>query len=279
MANYKEIEKLRTTTRHYVKYDYNKIDKAYLDTFGFNPSMRYCRYLITGNNSQVKKYDVIKNNFLTHDYKLKNIYIKDFKRIEDKLKDNLYPKSTYQVSIKKYYEAVLSHFVNITTINNNKENLAVKNMLFCCASIDFDAVIKDLDKACQDEKEMIKVLKSLYYEVNAAALNGIFARLFMITNNAGKNKGDITKADPFIEQLITNLYNKTMFGDANNKPLQIPTYPQTDFPLLTFLNNRLDATKYLRNLSSDEIITRIVNPVSAVFTRALENQKDKEVSK
>lgn len=140
--------------------------------------MRYCRYMITGKENQVNKTDIIKNNFLFHDYKLKESNPTGFKSLENKLKENLAPKSIYEINRKKYYEAILSHFVNITTINNNKENLSVKNILYSCASIDFNAVIKDLDKACNNEEDMKKLLKELYYEVNATALNGIFVEFF-----------------------------------------------------------------------------------------------------
>lgn len=279
MATYKEIENLRISKRHYVKYDYNKIDKDFLDSFGFNPSLRYCRYLVTGKDTQVKKIDVIKGNFLTHDYKLKESNPTGYKLLETKLKENLAPRSVYELNRKKHYEAVLSQFVNISTINNNKENPAVRNMLYACASIDFNAVIKDLDKACNNDEDMTKLLKALYFEVNAAALNGLFARLFILASKSGKKSKDDFKVEPVIEQAITNLYNKTMFGDAVSKPLQIPTYPQTDFPLLTYLNNRIEVTQYLGNLSTDEFIKRVFNPFSSVLSRALEAQQNKENTK
>lgn len=265
MATYADIEKLRTTQRHYVKYDYDKIDPAFTDRY--DHTSRRSRYWIKGAETGVEKYDVIKANMQQHDLYKFDPKQMSYASIEDAILDTMMDKVD-----DDYLNSVLGYFKNLTTYNDPKD-VTCRCALMACASIDFATLVKDIKAANGNKTEMSKILQSLTLEVNATALNGLFSTLFSTVCASSKANGNTREIDPELEKLMTKMYEKTMFnGKENHQPLVIPQDPSKMFNMLTSLYTQLKSVQSLKGLSSEDVKKQIIKPFDSILNKELDKQ-------
>lgn len=261
MATYADIERLRTTKRHYVKYDYDKIDPIFGDKY--DPTSKACRYAVTNPKNGASKLDIIKSNIPQHDLHNADKSKPSFYQIEDAILEAIVDKKLSDAEYKQI-ENFTAYIKSLTTINNPNDP-SCRAVLLACASIDFNTLTKDVKAAVGNPQEMSRVLQSLTAEVNAVAINGIFSSLFTLVSSVGEKSAEYTYVDPLIEKQITNIYERTMFGDKKNAPIQIPTDPAKAFNLLNSLDNKMKQLKkeYGNSnikMSDNEIVKNIIDP-------------------
>ncbi len=265
MATYADIERLRTTKRHYVKYDYDKIDPAFTDMYDHTSNR--CRYCVKSPTTGVTKNDVIRANMKQHDLYNADSKKLSFKDVEDALLNTMLDKVD-----DEYLNSVLSYFKNLTTYNDNKD-VTCRCMLMACASIDFEALIADINNANGNKTEISRILQSLTLEANTVAVNGLFSKLFSVVCSSSKANGNFKDVDPELEKLINKMYEKTMFkGKDNNHPLSIPQDPSKVFNVLTSLYTQVKSVENMKGLSSEDVKKQIIKPFDSIINKEIDKQ-------
>lgn len=258
MPKYAVIENERKNGNKYVSYDYNKIHPDMPDEF--NPEYNWCKYWIVGINGGPSRFDVYSKNLASHDY-----YKCEKGKLNFKAAEDIIRQKTRQLKLNT--ETIVGYFKSLTTIND-KSNPNCKLMLYAGAKINWESVINDISSA-HTANDMSRVLQSLTAEVNAAALNGAFSKLFDVANERGKNAKTPNSADKNIEDKITRLYNKTMHGDYNSPAIEIPTDPSTIFATPGKISEELDKLKNKSNLSPNEVVKEIIDPCEKIINKGL----------
>lgn len=260
MATYAEIENLRKR-KHYLQYDYYKFGKEYKDEF--NISLNATKYPIQSIETGVRKGIVIDQNIANSVYsKLDFVPQPSFKTVETILQQNKMPKN------------VIDYFKAIMTIGNGIDDDICKNVMASFSTFNYQAILNDLGPACRDKAKMSEMLQTLTAEANAAAVNGLFAKLFQVVRDSGaRSQGDFRKVDPEIEKRLVNLYNKTMYGDKHTKPLDIPNDPSKIFSIVKILSKQLRVAVNSRNLSDQQLVNEIIKPFETSINKALNQQK------
>ena len=279
MATYADIEKLRTTKRHYVKYDYNKLDPIFDDEY--DPTLKICRYPVTNPDNGASKMTIIKSNIAQHDLYNANKSKPSFYQIEDAILEAVVDKKLSDDEYKQI-ENFTSYIKSLTTINNPNDPTC-RSALLACASIDFNALTKDVKAAIGNPQEMARVLQSLTAEVNAVAINGMFSTLFTLVSKVGARSADYTDVDPLLEKQIINIYNRSMFGDNKYDPIQIPTDPTKVFNLLNSLDTTLQQLKKeyahpSKKMSNNEIVKNIIDPFRITLEKGKSAQNNTQKS-
>lgn len=158
---------------------------------------------------------------------------------------------------------ILDSFRRILVIENRGDDDIPLNIAFAMACFDYYEIIKDL-KACQNDVAKIRdLLITLSLEANAVALNGAFAKLFLIISQCGeKSCGNYQLVNKGIEQMVVDYYKKIMFGEP---PMDFSNYFLKTSLTLTKLNRHLGEAFHLSHLSVSQIIENIINPFMAIL--------------
>lgn len=236
MATYAEIERERVTTGKYVKYNYNKMHPDIPDEF--NPEYNWCKYWVAGlGNGAPSRLDVYNENIQNHNQYTPNGN-DNFSKIVDAIGDS--------------HPETLEYFRRITTINFRGDQTC-QLMIYGGATIDFDALINDLNDAKNNDGRISEILHKLTKQVNAAALNGVISKLYNTANAIAQNHANIpNNADKIVENDVTRLYYSIINGSKRNYPVDIPEDP-IKFKLVEELNNRVEEAAKLKNLPQNKV--------------------------
>lgn len=251
MATYQDVEKLRKK-KHYIKY-YDPTDKNVLE-IDFTPrdinpvyTDEFCLNQKKSIDDACRESRLFKETLEEHDCNKDN---HQFKMIEMYLEDaNL---ARYSKYVKR-----------MMTINNDVDDSTFYNVANACATIDFAELVADISCADNDTQEVWEIIKALSLEANAAALNGLFARMLAAVRNLGNSKGKYLHANRNIEKTVMDLYNRTMFGDKKNKPIEIQDDPSEPWQTVVRLNKQIDDFYRMNTngeLTDKQLIEKIIKP-------------------
>lgn len=255
MATYAEIERERVNNKKYVTYTYNKMHPQITDDFFIDAN--WCKYWIGALAPNCKsRLEIYNENIVKHDYYAEKNDV-SFLEIERILKQNgMSPE-------------IIEYFKRLTTINV-KGDKTCQLMVFAGATIDFDLLIEDVNKAGGNYNEISKILHTLTKQVNIAALNGAISKLYDVTNTVGKNANTPDQADAYIEAQIAKLYKRITIGDKNNKPYNIPENPNEIFNLPLQLNELiLEYSKKFSGLSQSGVINNVLKPIETTINKSI----------
>lgn len=251
MATYQDVEKLRKK-RHYIKY-YDPTDKNVLEIDFTSRDIKpvytdeFCLNRKKSLDDVCRESQLFKETLDDHDCNKNN---NQFKMIEMYLADaNL---ARYSKYVKR-----------IMTINNDIDNSTFYNVANACATIDFAELVADISCADNDTQEIWEIIKALSLEANAAALNGLFARMLSAVRNLGTSKGKYMHANRNIEKTVMNLYNRTMLGDKKNKPIEIQDDASEPWQTVVRLNKQIDGIYKMNpngELNDKQLIEKIIKP-------------------
>ncbi len=234
MGTYIRAEQ-RRAERQYVYYEYFRISNTLAN--GWDPTAPWCKYWITGENG-VSRRDIFNEAIVDHDqYKSNN-----WQSLEIAFNNLHFPVS----------KQTREYFRSIATINV-RDNLNCKLAIYAGAHINFPAISQDISR-CKNDNELSDVLRRLNEQVNVAAINGAFAKLYNVVNEISKNPAtDFTQINQETEALLTNYYNALMFGTKTSPALNIPEEPVNfDLPKLLY-EKALDLEKTKRGLTPAQI--------------------------
>ncbi len=229
LLTYNEIEEDRITNKRYVVYDFNKIDDRLPDKY--DPSDVWCRCMVdspTGDKSRSRKAIIFDK------YKAADIH-----------SENMDPKYEVLTSLLKDFgwEHMIPHICSCCTLNVINSDIC-QLMLVGGGSINYDLLISDI-KAAKSSPLGITLLyciiRRLYAQVYAAALNGIYTYWFCATLNHDPLSPKENSVSSDIDSLpsqknILEHYQKNVLCDrANPKAILIPNEPVAANP---FANSR-----------------------------------------
>ena len=78
-----------------------------------------------------------------------------------------------------------------------------------------------------------------------------------------------------IEDKITKLYNKTINGDKNSRPIEIPKDPSAPFKTPETILKVLEDVKDKSNLSPNEVYKQIVEPCEKTINKIKSTSKSR----
>lgn len=221
----------------------------------FNPEYNWCKYWVAGLGAgSPSRIDVYNENIKNH-----NIY------------DNEGRKNFEE--IKKYVNSAetLEYFRKIATINFYGDKTC-QLMIYGGATIDFFLLIRDLRNARRNSREISKILATLTKQVNAAALNGVISKMYYTANNISSNpdRNIPNKADRFIENEITKIYNLLIIG-GKRPAIDIPDKASVPFMFVQELNKSIEEISTKKELSQMEIKNIIDNIRQTTINEFLDN--------
>lgn len=245
MSYYQAVENIRKQKR-YIHYLFYTLDDSLKDEF--NIDLDATKYIMRSLKTGLDKNDII-SSFLTFNNASNKAC--PFYTIENILKGYNLP------------SYILDSFRRILVIKNKGDDNIPLNIAFAMACFDYYEIIKDL-KACQNDiTEIRDLLSTLSLEAEAVALNGAFAKLFLIICQCGeKSCGNYQLVNKGIEQMVVDYYKKIMFG---NRPLDFSNYFLKTSLTLTKLNRHLGEAFHLTHLSDSQIIENVINPFIAIL--------------
>lgn len=270
MPNYAEIERERVNGNKYVSYNFDKMHPKMPD--GFSPEYNWCKYWIDGINGGPSRYDIYSENLNNHDYYNCDPGKLNFRVAENVLRQKLIKPGMSPKDVKNA-ETIIGYFKSLTTIND-KSNQNCKLMIYAGASINWSSLLNDIG-AAKTPTDISRVLQSLTAEVNAAALNGAFSKIFHAANKHGKNSSTPDGADKSIEDKIIKLYNKTMNGDKGSPAIEIPKDPSAPFKTPETILKVLEGVKDKTNLSPNEVYKQIVEPCEKTINKIKSTSKSR----
>ena len=270
MATYAEIEN-RRKRKHYITYEYKKMGESYKDEY--NIDLNVAKYLVRNIDTGADKSKILTDNAENHVYsKMDFVPQPSFKTVETILKQH------------NMSQNIIDYFKCNMTIGNGIEDTVCKNLLSAMGNHDFQTILNDLGPACRDKAKMSEMLQTLTEQANAAAINGLFSKLFQKVSLVGAtSKGDFNKISPTIVNYITNLYKRIVFGDSKRRtaPIDIPNDPSRVFTLIPRLNEemrKIDARGY-HDLSDKQIMENLIMPFETILNKTLYQQKANGKSK
>lgn len=261
MATYKEVEQLRQK-RHYVKY-FDPTDKNVLE-IDYTPQDvhpvykdKFCLNLRKDLDSVCRQSKLIREILEEHDCNGENY---QFKAIAFALKE---------MNIEEGYLSYLIKYIKImTTINNGIDDSVFYNAANACATIDYANLYTDILFASDDMQELLEIFKSLSLEINAAALNGLFASVLDISKGYAKCQGKYIGTSLRIEKYVVDLYKRIMFGDHKNKPIEISQDPSEPWITIVRLNKLFKKSISISEqepLTGKQIIEKIIQPFEQIL--------------
>lgn len=271
MSKYTEIEQERVSNKKYIIYTYNRIHEKMPD--GFNPTYNWCKYWVDGINGGPSRINIFDENMKNHNYEDCDNTKPNFKTvIEPALKKQLINPKMKSKDIEQA-EAIINYFKTLTTTDKNNPTCYL--MVYAGATINWETLLIDIEKT-KNPKDYTKILQTLTSQVNAAALNGAFSRMYHNANKIGVNSPTPNNADKTVENIITNLYTKTMFGENRIQPVDIPSNPAQPFKLLIDISSTINNVQEKSNLTQEQVIKELINPCEFAINTSLQNSKIKK---
>lgn len=245
MLTYMEIEAKRVSGNpRYVIYEYYKLDSRCSDEY--STECVWSKYFVTTPNSTREKiYNeaLIRHNYL--DDRMQN-----FLQIERLLRS------------KGCEDTIIEEFKRLLTINSN-DDITCELMIMAGATVNFTAIVNDLNKCkSYDVKAILNILNNIAEQVNCAAINGVFTKMF---KNAYRLSGSQKPIKEY-EDRIENLYNALLFGSNKTNPIDIPLAYQ-NFELVKTLNTI--ALQYERLDTAD-----VPSMIKAYYNASLKTLKE-----
>lgn len=228
MSTYLEIEQGRVQ-RQYVYYEFYKMDPKFPNAW--STEYPWCKYWVSAKNG-VSRRSLFEDSIRDHDmYRDSELYdskgVKKTKNYNDVMAALDKKFEEFNVSPSKR-TATYEHFRKVTSINT--KDLTCKLAIYGGARVYMNQIIDDIN-ASKSEKEIGDVLNKITEQLNVAALNGAFAKVYNVVNTLGKNAALPELADKKLEKLITDMYNNVVYGDRSQKPIDIPKDPEVSFVL------------------------------------------------
>lgn len=266
MGSYVNIEKIRTTGRHYVRYDYKKLDPTFEDKFDI--TLKMCKFAVQ-TQFGVSKLGIIKENIKHHDSQNTDCDGLSYKDV----KKALYNTVSGKVS-ESDYELFLSAFDRCCTVDCKQPTLC-QNMLLAMASIDFETLIKDIELSGGDRRKMLSVVDYLEKEVMAAAINGLFSALSTLISLTTLTDAsqEYTLVDHELTEEIDAIYKKAIFdGKYKGIPLEISQSYELILSLAACVKDLKSKYSKARNMSVKDVMKLIVKP----FDKIIDDELDKQ---
>lgn len=197
---YNEIEEDRKNNKKYVFYEYYKLDSRCVDEY--STDYGWSKYFVFTKNTS--RNEIYEEAFIRHN--LNKDPLKNYNKMENLLKE------------KGFGTQIIDEFKRLSGVNG-KDTIACELMIMAGATIDFDLLINDISKCSYLNKNQIsQILNTLAEQVNCAAFNGVFTKIF---KNAYRLSGSEKPIKEY-EDKIENLYNALLFGSNLTKPINIP---------------------------------------------------------
>ena len=259
MPKYYDVERERKNGAHFIRYDITELHPDITDEFSIEYS--WCKYWVSGLNGGPSRKDVYKKNVANHDrYKYDGNSV--VHRVEAALKDLPFMKNAPNA------QKTIDQFKDCICMNNKTINMHAAN-----AFVDEAALIKAC-KSCKNQADLSKVLRSLTAQTNAAKMNAAISQIYDLANRIGKNAIP-NNADKNLENTITKLYNRCMFGDPKTKtpPLEIPNDPNAAFAAPDILYRLCEKVKEKRNLTPQQVYKELIAPCETTINRMINTQQ------
>ena len=245
MSTYMEIEAKRVSENpRYVIYEYYKLDERCTDEY--STEFVWSKYFVnTANSSREKIYN---EALIRHDY------------FSDRMQN--YLNIERLLILKGCDDGTIDEFKRLLTINRN-DDITCELMITAGATVNFNAIYNDLNKCRNyDTKAILKILNNIAEQVNCAAINGVFTKMF---KNAYRLSGSQKPIQEY-EDRIENLYNALLFGSNKTNPIYIPVAYQK-FEIIKTLNSI--ALQYERLDTAD-----VPSMIKAYYNASLKTLKE-----
>ena len=216
MKTYLEVEQGRKA-KGYVYYDFKALDSSAGDTWSTDKN--YCKYFFSFRVLD-EKHKVISAGFDIYNETIKFYKPKEGKgntawgKINEVLEE--FPDATYR-DLQQFEPLLTRHIVMCDRFD------VLGYALYSGAKINADLIASDI-RACQNLSQLPAICKRLTEQVHAAAINGMFSRIYQYGNWLGKDAAKYEDIDKKVEEEITDMYNKYVLGIKYKKPILIPDF-------------------------------------------------------
>lgn len=238
MSSFEAIEKGRKKNR-YVYYEFPRMSRAFPDSW--DPTAPWCTYWITGETGVSRK------QMFNEATEARSTLTLPGKERWRAISDALY-------AVRGVDSGMVSAFGRMVTVDHPKEiEYNLKLAIYGGANINDALLISDI-RECRNSRQVEKVFKILTAQVYVAAVNGAFAKLFNVGEQALVNPAnDFTKVNVQICELLTNYHNVIMYGGHKHHALDFPEGELGFRPAVTLYDLGVEIQNNLHNQTPDAV--------------------------